>query len=218
MTDAAITPTERLRELLELHGDALETVDWPSEGDRWVELLVCLCHQRTPALPMRALRSALHMLEDLNLVSVEALRGLASGSAEHVVVTQVLQRHGLGATDAAALADLMSRLARATEATCGGRIQKVLRAHALAARDELAASFAGIGLGKEELEFALTHWLQNATSAPISLQSRDVVAFCRALGITLETLEDAADELGLNLALLDDVLAMDAGQRSGDGP
>ena len=116
MTNAAITPAERLRELLALHGSALESVDWPSEADRWLELLFCLCHQRSPALLIRSLRSALHMLAELDLVSVEKLRGLSAGAPEHVVVTQVLQRHGFEPDDAAALVDLMSRSARATEA------------------------------------------------------------------------------------------------------
>jgi hypothetical protein len=41
---------------------------------------------------------------------------------------------------------------------------------------------------------------------PIELAEPDVIEFCQRAGITLEEMTEVADEIDLNLALLDDII------------
>ena len=96
-------------------------------------------------------------------------------------------------------------------ARCGGacplrRQDSAFSDVAEAALEELADALGGAGVPADTLRFALTHWLQNATNAPLSLGHESVEAFCRKHELSAEQVRAAADDLDLNLALLDDLL------------
>lgn len=76
-------------------------------------------------------------------------------------------------------------------------------------RDELANALGGESLNAGQLRYAIGHWLQNALSVPISLEHPAVLGFCKKNGISVGELVAAADELDLNVALVDDLLELD---------
>jgi hypothetical protein len=81
--------------------------------------------------------------------------------------------------------------------------------------NEMEESFAFRTLGRDDALMALTVWLQNCFNMPVSLNDEAVRSFCTRHGIGTNELRDAADRLGVNLALIDDlVLVVQAEERS----
>jgi hypothetical protein len=61
-------------------------------------------------------------------------------------------------------------------------------------------------MDQEQVRYAFTLWLQNVLNMPLSLQSRAVETFTNAIGLTSGQLFHAADEMDVNVALVDDLL------------
>jgi len=208
----------RLIEVLETHGGALPQYGWPSEVDRWMELLVCLLHQVRREGSIAEVREALAIWRDLGLITPAELLHAAPGEEDETALRVVLKRHGFTDDEAREAVGIARGMARAMVERYGGKIQRCLRRHAEAARDELAEALGTAGVPPAALRFALTHWLQNTTNAPVSLEHDTVVEFCRAHGATMEELRDAADELDLNLSQLDDLLELERASRGEERP
>ena len=67
----------------------------------------------------------------------------------------------------------------------------------------------GVGfssLSPREAEHALVYWLQNVLGLPLSLKDDAVVEFAAEHSLAPERLIEAADSIGLNLAVLDDLI------------
>jgi hypothetical protein len=77
-------------------------------------------------------------------------------------------------------------------------------------RTELVDAFSGDSVSETELNLAVTHWLQNAAALPLSMNDEATQEFCRRRQIDLTDLEQAADAIGLNVAVVDDVIRLDA--------
>jgi hypothetical protein len=199
-----------LTDALEAHGEQLPQFGWPSETGRWMELLICLVHQMRPSGDIQEVRRALSIWRELGLVGPGALTSVTKGGEDEIVLQFVLKRHGFGEGEALDAVRMVVSAASAVVTRYGGKLQRCLRAHAEAARDELATAFAEVGVPLERLRFALTHWLQNTTNAPLSLEHESVVAFCTGHGISMQELRKAADDLDLNLSQLDDLLDLRA--------
>ena len=196
----------RLLEAYQAHGASLPEYGWPSETDRWMELLVCVLHQVRREGPITEVREALLLWRELGLISPAALASLAQEEEYEIALRIALRRRGFSAEEAQEGVAVARELAAAVLARYDGKIQLFLRRHAEAALEELADALGGAGVPADTLRFALTHWLQNATNAPLSLGHESVEAFCRKHELSAEQVRAAADDLDLNLALLDDLL------------
>jgi len=203
-----------LADALEAHGDELPQFGWPSETARWMELLVCLVHQVRASGDIKEVRRALAIWRELKLIRPPDLTSVTKGGQDEIVLQVVLKRHGFNEEEASRAVSVAVRAASEVTTRYAGKLQRCLRAHAEAARDELLNAFAEVGVPAERLRFALTHWLQNTTNAPLSLEHESVVAFCTAHDISLQDLREAADELDVNLSQLDDLLDLQADRRS----
>ena len=87
-----------------------------------------------------------------------------------------------------------------------GKIQLYLRWYAELILNDLKRVFEFTALSETEARYALTLFLQNTTAMPISLRDRSIDAFCGKYKLTPEQLFSAADDLDINLALVDDVI------------
>lgn len=199
---------DQLQQLFEQHEPQLGTYAWMYETDRWTELVFCLLNQfyRQEAEPARA---AMATLRYLGLLRIEKLGTLEAGSAEEAVAVYVLKQHGLSEQDARNAAGLLAMSAQVVGQRYGGKIQRYLRHHGVAMRDELVNAFAGGALDEGQLRYAISHWLQNALGLPVSLEHQALRTFCKREEVSLDELIEAADKLDLNLALVDDVLELD---------
>lgn len=176
---------------------------WVDERDRWLELVVCVLF--THAIDGDRARRVVSILDQLGLLDIDAL---ADSSEECVALrAQILTRCGVppGATEAVEL-DL-SRLATDLHRRYEGHVQLYLRQHAQRMLAELPREFpAFVGKDAERAQHALALWLQNVASLPVFLDTPAAQRFMEEVGASPQELHDAADRLGINAALLDDIL------------
>jgi hypothetical protein len=197
-----------LKQLYERHESLLPTYAWASEADRWAELVFCLLSQCSDQ-DAETIRGAVAMLEALGLLDVDLLATLAERKPEGTVIAYVLKQHGLEEQEVQCAVATLIRAALAFQRDYEGKVQRYLRRHAERMRDDLVRAFGDAPLNKAQLRQAVSHWLQNVASLPVSLENPSVQAFCKDHGISIEELIRAADDLDLNIALIDDLLALD---------
>ena len=204
----------QLQKLFERYEADLGDYAWFYESDRWVELVFCLLNQCINQDP-EVTRQAVDTLQYLDLLQIDKLVFLEKTTHENtVVVAYVLKTHGFSKKDAQRSIGLLAQAAKAIQKDYGGKIQRCLRQHGLSIRDELVNAFRGKTLDEEHLRYAISHWLQNVFSIPISLEHNAVIEFCERNAVTLEDLLFATDELNLNMALVDDLLELEMEQEA----
>ena len=199
----------QIQRLFELYESDFGTYAWMYESDRFDELIFCLLNQFNQQ-DTEASRRAVNSLNYLGLLKMDKLAALeAPGNEDAIVLAYVLRRHGVSEENSQIAVRLFAKMAKVIEREYGGKMQHFLRRHGENMRDELANAFCIESLNKEQLRYSISLWLQNALSIPISLEHPATIEFCRKNGVTLEDLLHAADELDLNIALLDDLLEID---------
>jgi hypothetical protein len=205
---------KHLAALFAQHRSKLQDMSWVSEADRWVELVFCIVHSFGGPDPQSA-REAVQVLYVAGALESEALcaDGDPMNSAQ-VVVVFVLRRFGYEIKCAERCATVLRHAAIQVKHAFGGHLQRFLRRHGEDMREDLVCLFHNAEIEESQLRYAVSHWLQNAVSLPISLQHPDVVGFCSEYGLDENGLESAVDELNINLAVVDDVLSLEAARVS----
>lgn len=197
---------------------------WPVESARWHELVFCLLrYSGRPDITGERARRLASDLVDLGLVEVAHLASMAGrdGAPEATdpgagLLRSVLVQAGLSAERAQVALVTLVEAASTLQAQHDGRIQRLLRAHAEAFLTEVSAVFTFSHLPTEAARLALTLWLQNVTTLPLELWDRDIAEFCRQFGCTRADLVAVADDLDLNVALVDDALGAFVDPNAGD--
>lgn len=210
-----------LRRLLFEHGDVVAAGhQWLCEHDRWVELVFAL-FVATSDIDEMHLRTLVRSLDALRLLDIAEIPG--SENPEDVF-GWIKRCNELVDGDADIPAASIDRALRAVSDIASvlrtkyrGRIQRMLRAHAERVLSEISDELKESGINAKERGHALTYWLQNVLSLPLPLQDESTKAFVHANGITEEDLIDAADELDINVALIDDLVYHDFLMRSKAG-
>ncbi len=196
---------------------------WPSERERWQELVIALFSRVCPEREAE-MRDAVAELDDLGLLEIDELVTLApyegqprKDSVLSSRVMETLRDRGFDASQTeTALATLIDA-ARSLHEHCDGKIQKYLRHYGEAMLSELPDYFSFSRLKPSDVEYAFTYWLQNTLNMPISLKDEKLTRFCERFGGDTDTLVAAADRLDINLALVDDLAAQAAQADPGDG-
>jgi len=195
-----------IEQLHEDYGSLLAPYLWASEDDRWTEFIFCLLNQCEPQDPEGA-RSALEILKDLELVDPASLVLLVDPeSEESTVVSYVLRRNGFSTVNAHHAVELLRIAAELTNEAYGGKLQRFLREYGNRMRDDLMKRFESLDLPEPKLRYAMTHWLQNVLSLPITLESEAVREWCAVNKITVDDLVQVCDDLGVNPAVIDDLV------------
>jgi hypothetical protein len=120
-----------------------------------------------------------------------------------------LGRLGLTRTRAEAAVQVLSQTANACLVNWAGKPQLFLREMAEQWVAALAKRFHASGMSNARAKRLSTLWLQNVSNAPIlASDSPAVKAFCREAGIDASELIEAADTIGLNVAILDELMLM----------
>jgi hypothetical protein len=213
MARAAVVAAQReLAALYEAHRAALPQYMWEWEQDRWAEFIVALLSEGV-GLPYGAARSMARVLTELNLVAPANLEG-----ADASFLTEILVRQGCKRPVAKRATAALRKVAIGVQRRWGGHIQRLLRAHAQLMALDLRRMVDGAALPSGRLAKVAVLWLQNVANMPILLpDDAHVREFCRRHGISEMQLVGLADDAGLNLAVLDDVLSMAHGLPRGDG-
>jgi hypothetical protein len=184
---------------------------WLHEGERWQELILSLL-SRVLSLPegdVRALTNRLRLLGLLNVADWAATRERSGNRAANDIVRrslELLQEAGAGKSEASKAITVIHDVARVVEDRFDGKVQRCLRSLG----DELLASllrtFSLPSLPEGATKEAFTYWLQNVVNLPISLNDDSVRAFCRTHAITPAELVQAADDLDVSIAVVDDLI------------
>jgi hypothetical protein len=187
---------------------------WPSETDRWYELVFALlkhvCDQ-----PEEKLRRLVNYLGNLGHLQVGHLARISI--VEDMVdpideearkILTILRNKGISDEEAQRALTLLCQMARWLEAAYGGKIQRYLRAYGEAMLEDISQAFSSVGINNDEMCRVFIYWLQSVANMPLSLQSTKVVAFCQKHGITTNDLFQAADILDVNFSVVDDLVAL----------
>jgi hypothetical protein len=151
---------------------------------------------------------ALHYLDLLDVATLSSIREDATSDAG-IIIGAVLRRQGYSAQEAQAAITILAHAATYIRQHHSGKIQLYLRRHGQTMADQLVATFADEALSEFQLRYAVTLWLQNAVSMPLSLPHPAVLRLCERYSATLDDLLIVADELDLNLAVIDDLLMLE---------
>jgi hypothetical protein len=195
---------------------------WVSERERWKELVFALLTGVT-SLPHSEIRVLADQLDDAGLLDVgmlakvgeERRRDMAPGAHARGVL-DCLREGGLAEEEVSRGLDAMCDAALSLQQRFDGKVQRYLRKYGEQMLREVEDLFEFTTLNADVARSAFTYWLQNVLNMPLPLLDERVRMLCRRLGIEPDELVLAADELGINVAFLDDVLLSYDARRAAD--
>ena len=223
MVKSNITELEfQLRKLVTKYSDFFAYHQWPSEHQRWVELIFALV-SRISDKPEFEVRDIIEELDDNGLLDIEELSNIpkvgrnvdfASTWAKRVIESlsesrfteEGSKRTGFTEEESKSSLLVMHEAAKSLMEYHDGKIQKYLRKYGQQMVDEFAENFSFSGMDKKDLRYAVSYWLQNVLNMPIHLKEESIETFCKDFQITNEELVKEADNLDINIALLDDMI------------
>lgn len=209
MAGASDSAQELLVQLYNAGTPFLDEYPWEFESDRWKELLLCTLVAGLRIESATAV-AALDNLDRLHLVSIDDLSPLSDAQRELMVA--VLARQGLTVGDAGKAVETMSRVATAVRQRFDGYLQRFLRKHGETMANDLGKSLSStLDMRERDGHKIAVLWLQRVANIPLLLPDDPHIGeFCRAHRLTPQVLLETADRLGLNVSVLDDLLALEA--------
>ena len=156
--------------------------------------------------PMLA-RSAVQIMNQLGVADPHFV---ADGNAEpnERTIADILAR--LGGPAELCLSTALLSLRQVAQLCCSsweGKPQRFLRKIADHWALDLAAEFERSGMAAEQADALSVLWLQNVTNAPIlSSQSAGFRRFIASHAVSEDDVLDAADQIGINVAVLDELM------------
>lgn len=223
MEKSSISEVEfQLRKLITKYSDFFAYHQWPSEHERWVELVFALV-SRTSNKPESEVRDIIEELDDLGLLDIEELSNIPkvgsdidynSPFAKRVLVSlsearlteEGLRKPGFTEEESKSSLLIMHEAAKSLMERHDGKIQKYLRKYGQQMIDELSENFSFSGMHEKDIKDAFIYWLQNVLNMSVNLRTKSTNTFCEKLKIGCNELVKEADELDINLALLDDMV------------
>jgi hypothetical protein len=205
---------ERLSDLLDRYEGDLPEYAWAQERRRWEELAFCLL-DRCTSVDSDTVRAGVDTLAAAGLLTIENARTFAAPDDPRTIAASHILRHHAFSDDEIQLAlHVLSGISSRLASNHLGMIQRLVRPYAEAFRNALVDALSIDALPADEAAYAVTQWLQNTANLPISLLNTAVVAFCEEEGCSSDELFNAADALAMNLAVVDDLMALafDAGE------
>lgn len=212
----------QLRKLLMKYSDLFVYHQWPIEHERWVELIFALTC-RISDKPVSEVRDNIEELDDLGLLDVEELSNIHkvgsdidfnSPFAKRVIESlsesrfteEGLKKPGFTKEESERSLLIMYEAAKSLMEHHDGKIQKYLRKYGQQMVDELIENFTFSGMEDKDIKYAFTYWLQNVLNMPVNLKRESMETFCKDFQITIEEILKEADNLDINIALLDDMI------------
>ena len=196
-----------IEKLFAEHRSGLSHYPWESEDERQHEFVACLLIAGLEVDPAQA-RACVHVLDGLSLLSPHELAALREKDRQFI--RQALARAGLPPKLVGRVTVLLEAAAQIIRERWRGHLQRFLREHGDQMVEELAEELVKTRLKEPARRKVAALWLQNVANLPILLpEDEHIAAFCSRHEGTESDLLEAADQLGLNLALVDDLLAMD---------
>lgn len=202
----------QLKKLLSLYSDLFDYHQWPSEHERWVELVFALT-VRVSDKVQSEIRTAIGVLDDSELLGIEELStipktvdGVDLNYPHARRIAEILEESGFTIEESRNSILAMKEAAESLIKHNDGKIQKYLRKYGQRMVDELTDHFSFSKLSKADIKLAFTYWLQNVLNMPITLKTKVIDHFCKQIKCTEEDIIKEADTLNINVALVDDLI------------
>jgi hypothetical protein len=204
----------KLKKLILRYSGLFMYHQWPSEHARWVELLFALVSKITKKSETEV-RAIIEQCDALSFLDVEELSAIPGKEKNFDLdfplarrMFEFLAESGLSEEESKRSIVVMHEAAQMLKEKHDGRIQKYLRKYGQRMIDELPQNFSFSELNEEDTKYAFSYWLQNALNMPVILDTEYLEKFCKQQQITDEDLSSVADDLDINLALLDDMIEL----------
>jgi len=188
---------------------------WEDEHSRWNELVYCIFAELTDHSYMDA-RSLSDKIFGLNLLELDDLAdvqimedGKADPNNPRIrTVSEILSINGIEQSDIDKSLSAICKVAQSIQENYDGKIQKFLRKYGEEIVNEFDShvSFSEVDRGTQSR--ILVKWIQNTLAMPLAFSNIYTVRFCKKQGVTYLELAEAADNIGLNGSVLDDLLEL----------
>ena len=188
---------------------------WEDEHSRWNELVYCIFTELTEHSYKDA-RSLSDSLSELNLMNVEDLasvkimdNGMADPDNTRIrTITDILLSNDVEEVDIKKSLSAICKVAQAIMENYDGKIQKFLRKYGQEIVDEFDSHVSFSDVDKGTQSRILVKWIQNTLSMPLAFSNVNTAKFCEIEGVTYLELIEAADNIGLNSAVMDDLIEL----------
>lgn len=213
MNKSNITEVEfQLRKLITKYSGLFAYHQWPSEQERWIELIFALV-ARISKKPEPEVREAIEFLDNLGLLDVKELsnipkveNNLDMSTPLSKRIVEFLSESGFTEEDSKRNLLVMHEAAKSLIKHHDGKVQKYLRKYGQLMVNEISDSFSFSEMNEKDVKYAITYWLQNVLNMPLHLKTESTEKFCEEYQTTNEDLVKEADTLDINIALLDDMI------------
>ena len=205
---------EKLLELYKAYEPLLGENLWPWESQRWTELVFCILNASTrPEVSPDSIREAARVLEKSHLIDIAVLGSLdpvkekKDSSHPHVVAVQaILKNFGFAEDEIQTAVATMCQLAAGFKKNYEGKVQKCLRRYGMNMLKEMERDFPVQASNAETARTAITQWFQNVLNLPLPAPDEISDKACKMLQTDYKALIQAADDIDVNVALLDNIL------------
>lgn len=188
--------------------------EWASETSRWNELVAILASE----VCLRSkddMMEIINYLADLGHLDIPELakidvrsNKIDRANDEATKIIAVLVRKGLSEEQALNVLLPLCQIAKRLNEDFGGKIQLYLRSYGETMLREALALFSLQGGSEDETRRVFTAWLQKVTNMPLLLLAPEVSEFCGKHEISVAELIEAADNIDMNVAIVDELLKL----------
>lgn len=196
-------PLKDLQDSINIHAFDLPPRAWIYESDRWESLIFSIIRQYCDDDPGRA-GTAVNILRDWNLLDIETL---AAQDQIPLEFNSAFKKIFLGLEfkqeEIEEISRVLVKIAVSVKTSYEGKIQSVLRKYGDMIREELLGIFSDNEIDEEKIDRGVSLWLQSAFGLPILSEKPAVKEYCDQQGISKEKLVEIADEIDVNLGVID---------------
>jgi len=197
-----------LNDLFEDYQPSLEKYQWPRESMRWYDLTFCILEIWSSKEVAHAATKA---LLELRLLDVEKLARLSNtsesiSSSRTQLILGILQEAGFKEKASEQALTTLIEAAKTIQTKCDGKVQQLLRKEGEKIIRNVAAFFGFSALDDQSTRQTITRWLQNVLNLPVYLETESTNAFCAEINTDATEIIAAADELDINIAIVDELI------------
>ena len=195
--------TKELQDSINTHAFNLPQRAWIYESDRWENLIFSIIRQYCDEDPDRA-GTVVNILRDWNMLDIDTLAAQDQIPLEYnSAFKKILLGVGFTEDEILEIARVLVKVAVSVKTSYDGKIQSVLRKYGDMIREELLGVFSDNEIDEEKINRGVSLWLQSAFGLPILSEKPAVQEYYNQQGIDKEKLLQIADELDINLGVLD---------------
>lgn len=211
---AGATPHQLLLDLYRAYEPLVDKHLWPWETQRWHELVFCiLTAVAKPDVSPDAIREVTRVLGWARLLDIELLGDLNPADSEGqttdhtlIAIETILLNTGFTTDEAKLATKSICEAAKGFKGRFEGKAQKFLRHCGDLMLEQVKENFSFSQLSAAEATRAFSLWFQNTLNLPLPTPDPISDEACELLHVDYASLVKAADEVDVNVAILDNVL------------